>query len=67
MRNKPLPCPFCGLPSKIRKEKSFFNNNQIMYKIECGAVGSECEIKPSTDLYKRKENAIEHWNIRSTK
>lgn len=56
-------CPFCGLFAEVKKEKSFAG--WVGFRVVCGARSDmECEIKPSTSLYKKKKDAIEVWEKR---
>lgn len=56
------PCPFCGINDiYIRKEGPMFKT--FYYEATCNNV--ECNVKPTTALFKTKKEAIASWNKRS--
>ena len=54
MTEKLKPCPFCGNEAEFDEWKIFC--------IRC--LNGDCDIKPQTDWFNTKEEAIEAWNRR---
>ena len=59
------PCPFCGRkPSKVREHK-YPSISTVFYTVECKNAGSKCGVRPTTNLRRTREEAIEAWNRRA--
>lgn len=53
-------CPFCGSEATVAK----IMVSDTLYAVYCSADENYCYIRPSTKVYKTREEAIKAWNRR---